>query len=428
MLTASPVIVQIIASDTPLAMLRASALPRSAIESNTSSMPLTVPISPSSGDMGTSTSSTGNPAVIELLRREIIAWRIWRAHQDVWSLRACHCSLISAAWRGRIRMKYQYRSRISVHIRTPHRKIQTTNGPPSFASSTMPRNSGICSNTPLFLDAFRQHAGALLVQYLDHRTRQSVQQGICEQERDRDAEAQHRGDHGLADTGGHQPRVAGARLGDALEGDDHADHGADQAEQRAGRDREAQEGLEALQLRHLAEHRLRDPELGDVRVLLDPVRVPAEREQHPPQRVVAARLVQVLELPAHLDAHQDQVNELPDESQRPGDADHDDDVADLLAEVDALGPGRALDVQGEQHAARVVHDRPRVPFRRLAEAPADRHELARELPRQDRELVELRQVAQELVVRHRGERTDADDLARHGLAGRLHHGRLVARN
>ena len=50
MLTASPVSVQIIACETPLAIVRASAEPRSAIESKTSSMPLTVPIRPSSGD------------------------------------------------------------------------------------------------------------------------------------------------------------------------------------------------------------------------------------------------------------------------------------------------------------------------------------------------------------------------------------------
>ena len=90
MLTARPVIVQIMAADTPLAMLRASALPRSAIESNTVSMPVTVPISPSSGDIGTSTCITGKPVVIEPFTREIIAARIWRAHHDVRSRRACH--------------------------------------------------------------------------------------------------------------------------------------------------------------------------------------------------------------------------------------------------------------------------------------------------------------------------------------------------
>ena len=73
---------QIIASDTPLAIARASAEPRSAIESNTSSMPETVPIRPSSGESGTSTRSSGMLAVIAAFRREIIARRIWRAHQE----------------------------------------------------------------------------------------------------------------------------------------------------------------------------------------------------------------------------------------------------------------------------------------------------------------------------------------------------------
>ena len=37
----------------------------------------------SNGDIGTSTCKTGNPAVMETLSREIIAWRICRAHHDV---------------------------------------------------------------------------------------------------------------------------------------------------------------------------------------------------------------------------------------------------------------------------------------------------------------------------------------------------------
>ncbi len=107
MLTARPVIVQIMAADTPLAMLRASALPRRAIESNTSSMPLTVPIRPSRGDIGTSTCMTGKPVVIEPFNREIIAVRICRAHHDVRSLRACHSACSAAACFGNSIVKYQ---------------------------------------------------------------------------------------------------------------------------------------------------------------------------------------------------------------------------------------------------------------------------------------------------------------------------------
>ena len=73
MLTARPLSVQIIASETPLAIARASAEPRSAIESNTSSMPLTVPIRPSSGAIGTSVRSTSRFALIAVLMREIVA-------------------------------------------------------------------------------------------------------------------------------------------------------------------------------------------------------------------------------------------------------------------------------------------------------------------------------------------------------------------
>ena len=54
---ASPDIVQIMAADTPLAMLRAAALPRSAMESNTASMPRTVPRRPSNGAVKTTVAS-----------------------------------------------------------------------------------------------------------------------------------------------------------------------------------------------------------------------------------------------------------------------------------------------------------------------------------------------------------------------------------
>src|SRR5262245_32993130 len=175
MLTARPVIVQIMAADTPLAMLRASALPRRAIESNTSSMPDTVPMRPSSGAIGTSTCITGNPVVIASLSREIIAARICRAHQDVRSLRANHSACTAAACFGSTIVKYQMRSMISAHMSTPDAKIQTTHGPPSFDNVTTPRMNGICSSTALFLDALRQHTGTLLVEHLDDAARQRVQ-------------------------------------------------------------------------------------------------------------------------------------------------------------------------------------------------------------------------------------------------------------
>ena len=90
---------------------------------------------------------------------------------DVWSLRASQSACNADACFGSTRVKYQYRSMISDHISTPARKIQITNGPPSLDSDTMPRTSGIWSSTALFLDAFCQHAGALLVQDLDDASR-----------------------------------------------------------------------------------------------------------------------------------------------------------------------------------------------------------------------------------------------------------------
>src|SRR5262245_19990185 len=336
MLTARPVIVQIMAADTPLAMLRASALPRSAIESNTSSMPETVPMRPSSGAIGTRTCITGKPVVIEPFKREIIDERICRAHHDVRSLRASHLDCSSAACFGSTIVKYQKRSMISAHISTPEAKIHGTQGPPSLDRSTTPLMIGICSSTALFLDAFRQHAGALLVEDLDDAARQRVEQRVGEQERDSDAQTEQRGDHGHAESVGHELRIARTRLRDALEGQDHADDRADQSEQRTCGDAQAQESLEPLELGNLAQHGLRDPQLGDVGVLLDLALVALEGEQHAPERVVRGRAIEVLQLTADPQANDHEVNQLEHERQEPKDPDGDDDVADRLAGIDAL--------------------------------------------------------------------------------------------
>jgi hypothetical protein len=63
-------------------MVRASADPRSAMESKTSSMPLTVPMRPSSGDRGTSTRRSRRFAFMPEFRREIIDVLICLAHHE----------------------------------------------------------------------------------------------------------------------------------------------------------------------------------------------------------------------------------------------------------------------------------------------------------------------------------------------------------
>src|SRR6187455_1369795 len=100
-------------------------------------------------------------------------------------------------------------------MRTPAEKMNSTNVPPLLYSETIPRTSGSCSSTALLLDALGQHAGALLVENLHDILRQRGQQRTREQQRDRDTESEHRGDHGLADTRGHELRIGRARLRDA---------------------------------------------------------------------------------------------------------------------------------------------------------------------------------------------------------------------
>src|SRR5262245_45902934 len=180
-------------------MVRASADPRSAIESKTSSMPLTVPISPSSGDSGTRTRSRVRLDVMPPLSREIIADRTWRAHHERWSLRACHSVYIRSASWGRMRQKYHNRSMTSVDMMTPHVKIQNTNGPPP-ATRSRTASTGFSSQSSMaFLNALREQPGALLIEQLHDLSRECGQESVGEKQRDCDAETQHRRDHGRAD-------------------------------------------------------------------------------------------------------------------------------------------------------------------------------------------------------------------------------------
>jgi hypothetical protein len=75
-----------------------------------------------------------------------------------------------------------------------------------------------------------------------------------------------------------------------------------------------------------------------------------------------------------------------------------------------------------------VHDRLRVATHRVLEALRDLHELGRQLPRQDVQGAQRRQVRQELAVRGGVERPDAHDLGVDCLTAGLDYGHLIARH
>src|SRR4030095_14310535 len=111
---------------------------------------------------------------------------------------------------------------------TPHPKIQATYGPPSATRSvTAPKGLKIQSSTAALLDALGEETRALLVEELHDLSRDRREECVEEQQRNRDAEAQPRRDHGRADTVRHELRIARAGFRDRLEGDDHADDRAD---------------------------------------------------------------------------------------------------------------------------------------------------------------------------------------------------------
>src|SRR5882757_9463333 len=205
MLTASPERVQIIASETPLAIERASAEPRAAIASNTLSMPVTVPRSPSRGHSGTSTRSRGRLADIPALSREIIALRTWCAVQLMCSVRASQAASRRSACRGSTLLKYHQRSITIDHMIRQAAKIRVTTKPPSSTMSRKARSGASSASCMLrALQAAGQQAGALFIDDLHDRAGHRGEPGIGEQQRDGDAQAQNGGDHRLRDTRRHQ--------------------------------------------------------------------------------------------------------------------------------------------------------------------------------------------------------------------------------
>src|SRR5690349_15625867 len=125
-----------------------------------------------------------------------------------------------------MRQKYQERSITSVHMMRQQRKIASTKGPPAPIISrtvsvepvtmsrtvsvelvTMWRNSGT-SQPFRTLEALGEQSGALLVENLHDRARHRRESCVEEEQRNRDAEAEHCRDHRLADAVRHQARVA----------------------------------------------------------------------------------------------------------------------------------------------------------------------------------------------------------------------------
>src|SRR5690606_21113287 len=108
---------------------------------------------------------------------------------------------------------------------------------------------------------------------------------------------------------------------------DHADHSADQSEQRPRGDGESKEALEALQLWNLVQDRLRESQLDELGIARArsprawPVR--SRRQQHAAERVVRSRLVEPLKLGTYLDAGANQIRVLEHGGEEPDRADGD---------------------------------------------------------------------------------------------------------
>src|SRR5689334_9047695 len=104
---------------------------------------------------------------------------------------------------------------VMVHISRHAVKIHSTATPPDATRSRTATNGAnrksIMTAAASVLDRglhlfqpLGEQAGALLVEDLDDRARARLQRRVDEQERDGDAEAEHRRDHGLADALRHQ--------------------------------------------------------------------------------------------------------------------------------------------------------------------------------------------------------------------------------
>src|SRR5262245_1430551 len=118
----------------------------------------------------------------------------------MWSRRATQRACSPSSLFGRRLRKNQYSSAISIQHSAPIRNISTTNGPPTPNNSrdAPTKLMTLRLGTPL-LDALGQEARALLVEDLHDAARHRREERVHEQQRDGDAEARDRRDHGLAD-------------------------------------------------------------------------------------------------------------------------------------------------------------------------------------------------------------------------------------
>ena len=154
-------------------------------------------------------------------RREIIEPRIWRAHQERSSQRACHlAAYISSASCGRMRQKIPARaSSTSVHMRTP--QAEDPEHSRAAAGNEIDDGLSACSqSTMALLDALRRADRCSRSSSKLHRpaARASARKALANSSESRDAEAQHRRDHGRAGAVRHQLRSPDPDLRMRLEG------------------------------------------------------------------------------------------------------------------------------------------------------------------------------------------------------------------
>ena len=143
-----PAIVGKVAFETPPAIDLASPPPVKAITWNTSIMPVTVPNRPSKGQSATQVAMTFMLPLISSRLSESSRSRIFLAFQDLRSLRPSHAVTTAARSAFHTEVKYQMRSKISVHMKNTSVAISQSTFPPFSMKARMTSITPISSYPP----------------------------------------------------------------------------------------------------------------------------------------------------------------------------------------------------------------------------------------------------------------------------------------
>src|SRR5690606_11625068 len=196
----------------------------------------------------------------------------------------------------------------------------------------------------LLLQSGGHQAGRLFIQQLHQILAARGHPVMRQQQRNGRQQAQYGGDQRLRNTRRHQFRIAGAKVGNGLEGGDHAGDGAQQPQQRRNASKQLDNGLSAFQRRQFVQY-------GLVHFRFQRIHIHRARQilinlQYAAQRIISSGLSNILLLPADSGGNAFQRNQPYRRNQQADKAQRDNDVTHQRALLNAFNQVRAFQRQG----------------------------------------------------------------------------------